>query len=428
MPNINFINNSNLPLQSIKDTKKFSLLKKHQEPKKVNQQLSQNVSQSQEQKMEIDDLVHQGMKGSLSTQDSSNIHLSNDLKINLKNLNCANSHIIPNNHENIFLFEEPKVQESKEIPMEIEQIQKPLDLIPVPNPIMKKLAKDREEMMKKSEKEIFKFKFSSQEEYISFLGGYANDIYSNLLQDEKNLKIKPIFGYMDHQDDINFHMRAVLIDWIVEVHDKYHFKDETLYQTVWIIDTYSSLKPVQRTKFQLLGVTALLIACKSHEIYYPQIPELIQLVDNAYAKQEIIEMENTILKELKFDIIAPSACDFYNIISKAYNFDRKQYFLGKYFMESSLLDYNLLKYSPSVIGIACAYFVMKFFGFNNYKELYSKKLMNEEANQKTIKDAAREICFLVRNLHDPQTNIKAVKEKYSSPEYLNVAFYGEEEQ
>ena len=104
---------------------------------------------------------------------------------------------------------------------------------------------------------------------------------------------------------------------------------------------------------------------------------------------------------------------------------RKQFLLGKYFLESSLIDYHLLRYSPSVIGISCVYIVMKFFGFENYRELYSKKMVNEKQPQKVIKDAARDICFLVRNLHT--SHLTAVKNKYSLPENLNVAHYCDQE-
>jgi len=33
-------------------------------------------------------------------------------------------------------------------------------------------------------------------------------------------------------------MRAILIDWIVDVHDKFQLKTETLFYTVIIIDKY----------------------------------------------------------------------------------------------------------------------------------------------------------------------------------------------
>ena len=276
----------------------------------------------------------------------------------------------------------------------------------------------------KETKKLFDYEFESNEEYISFAGEYLNEIYTNLLYDEKKLKFKPNLGYMNIQNDINEQMRAILIDWLIEVHYRFRLKNETLFQTVWIIDTYLSLQQITRAKLQLLGIASLLISCKSQEIYYPQLKEFIDITDGAYIKNELIEMENDVLKILNFNIVSPTSNDFFNIISKAFNFDKKQFYLGKYFLESSLIDYNMIKYSPSVIAVSCAYIVMKFFGINNYKILYSKEVVKEECPQKVIKDAAREICILVKNLS--QSTLKAAKEKYSLSQFLNVAQYCEQ--
>ena len=135
-------------------------------------------------------------------------------------------------------------------------------------------------------------------------------------------------------------------------------------------------------------------------------------------------METIVLKVLKFNIISPTSNDFYNIIAKAFNFDNKQYFLGKYFLESSLIDYQMIKFPSSIIGVSCAYIVMKFFGINNYKLLYSNDVIKINCPQKVIKEAAREICFLVKNLS--QSTLKAVKVKYSLPQFLNVVQYCEQ--
>ena len=373
--------------------------------------LNQNISQSQEAKMEIEEMIQGNLIGSLSTKASSNIYSS--LDSNLKNLNCANSNNLNSGSKNIFFYQEPKNNIQKENP----QQQMP---VPMANP--KPPAKNKKEPHIQKEKEIFKFNFSSSEEYISFSGEYINEIYSNLLVNEKNLK--PLYGYIQNQHDINEQMRAILIDWLIEVHYKFHLKDETLYQTVFIIDSYLSMFPILRAKLQLLGIAALLISCKSQEIYYPQLFELIDITDGAYVKEELVEMENHILKILGFNIVSPTAIEFYNIVSKAFNFDQKQYFLGKYFMESSLIDYQMIKYSASVIGVSCAYVVMKFCGINNYKCLYSKNVIKEECPQKVIKEAAREICHLVKNLSS--STLKAVRDKYSLPQFLNVAQFCEQ--
>ena len=275
-----------------------------------------------------------------------------------------------------------------------------------------------------SEKKLFDYTFSSNSEKTLFVGEYLDEIYSNLLSDEKLMKFSPMIGYMERQSDINEQMRAILIDWLVEVHYRFRLKSETLFQTVWIIDTYLSLVEITRAKLQLLGIASLLIACKSQEIYYPQLNEFIDITDGAYAKNELIDMEKKVLKILDFNIVAPTANDFYNIITKAFCFDQKQFYLGKYFLESSLIDYRMIKYSSSVIGVSCAYIVMKFFGIDNYKILYKNEVVKENCPQKVIKEAARDICFLVKNLS--QSTLKAVKDKYSLNHFLNVVQYCEQ--
>ena len=274
------------------------------------------------------------------------------------------------------------------------------------------------------EKKLFEYNFSSNVEKVLFAGEYLDEIYSNLLSDEKEMKFSPKIGYMESQSDINEQMRAILIDWLVEVHYRFRLKSETLFQTVWIIDTYLSLVQITRAKLQLLGIASLLISCKSQEIYYPQLNEFIDITDGAYVKNELIEMEKKVLKVLNFNIVAPTANDFYNIITKAFGFDQKQFYLGKYFLESSLIDYRMIKYSSSVIGVSCAYIVMKFFGIDNYKILYKNEVVNEICPQKAIKEAARDICFLVKNLS--QSTLKAVKDKYSLNNFLNVVQYCEQ--
>ena len=276
----------------------------------------------------------------------------------------------------------------------------------------------------KNEKKLFEYNFNSSEESLLFAGEYLNEIYTNLLIDEKELGLKPKLGYMNVQRDINEQMRAILIDWLIEVHYRFRLRSETLFQTVWIIDTYLSLNQITRAKLQLLGIASLLISCKSQEIYYPPLKEFIDITDGAYVKSELLEMENYVLKVLNFNIVSPTSNDFYNIIAKAFNFDKKQFYLGKYFLESALIDYQMIRYSSSVLAVSCAYIVMKFFGISNYKTLYSNDVVKENCPQKIIKEAAREICYLVKNLS--QSTLKAVKDKYSLSQFLNVAQYCEQ--
>ena len=55
---------------------------------------------------------------------------------------------------------------------------------------------------------------------------------------------------------------------------------------------YLSLEaqPVKRPKVQLVGVTAMLIACKYEEMYIPQVEDFVYVTDNAYDVPEILRM------------------------------------------------------------------------------------------------------------------------------------------
>lgn len=253
---------------------------------------------------------------------------------------------------------------------------------------------------------------------------YNQDMYDYLILDERNTNLKINSSYMLNQSEINSHMRAILVDWIIEVHNTFHFKIKTLFQTVYIIDLYLSYEKIDKKNFQLLGIASLFIACKENEILVPTPQKFVEVTNYAYQTNELLKMENKIMHVTKFEILIPTAEEFYSIVSKTYNFTEKQYELGNYFLDSSLVNYELLKYQPSTIGVACAYIVMKFYGINGYKDLYSSKMTNADSPQRAIKDCARDLCFFVKKIS--HSTLLAAKNKYSSVEHGNVAAICEE--
>ena len=285
--------------------------------------------------------------------------------------------------------------------------------------IQRDKSKKKENKTQKSDYFFLDFNFQNNQENISYAGEYLEEIYMNLLLEERESTIKPKFGYMANQPEINEIMRAILIDWIIDVHLRFNLRQDTLLMTIWLIDAYLSFALVQRDKLQLLGITCLLISGKAHEIYYPQHNKLLEMTDNAYIKEEMLTMENEILKKLNFFIVCPNPIDFYNILSKMFNFEKKQYYLGNYFIEAALINYPILKYSSSVIASSCAYLVMKYYKINGYQKLYNNFIVNEKCPEDVIKDAAKEIYFLVGNLS--KSKFKSVKKKFSLTQFENVS-------
>ena len=285
--------------------------------------------------------------------------------------------------------------------------------------IQRDKSKKKENKTQKSDYFFLDFNFQNNQENISYAGEYLEEIYMNLLLEERESTIKPKFGYMANQPEINEIMRAILIDWIIDVHLRFNLRQDTLFMTIWLIDAYLSFALVQRDKLQLLGITCLLISGKAHEIYYPQHNKLLEMTDNAYIKEEMLTMENEILKKLNFFIVCPNPIDFYNILSKMFNFEKKQYYLGNYFIEAALINYPILKYSSSVIASSCAYLLMKYYKINGYQKLYNNFIVNEKCPEDVIKDAAKEIYFLVGNLS--KSKFKSVKKKFSLTQFENVS-------
>jgi Cyclin, N-terminal domain len=56
------------------------------------------------------------------------------------------------------------------------------------------------------------------------------------------------------------------------------------------------VKNVPRRQLQLVGVAALFIASKYEELYPPEINDYVFIADDAYTKQQILEMEKQIVR------------------------------------------------------------------------------------------------------------------------------------
>lgn len=65
---------------------------------------------------------------------------------------------------------------------------------------------------------------------------------------------------MKKQPDITVSMRAILVDWLVEVGEEYKLQNESLYLAVNYIDRFLSSMSVLRGKLQLVGTAAMLLA------------------------------------------------------------------------------------------------------------------------------------------------------------------------
>jgi transcription initiation factor TFIIIB Brf1 subunit/transcription initiation factor TFIIB len=164
---------------------------------------------------------------------------------------------------------------------------------------------------------------------------------------------------MEKQEDINQSMRSILIDWLVEVHLKFKLVPESLYLTINLIDRYLEKEQVHRQKLQLVGVSAMFIACKYEEIYPPIVKDFVYITDNAYQKDDILAMERKMLHTLDFDITTSSAFRFLERYTKIGGLETFVVNLARYLMELSMVSYKMVKYSSSNLAASAIYLAQK---------------------------------------------------------------------
>ncbi|KAL6867332.1 hypothetical protein ACP4OV_015356 [Aristida adscensionis] len=184
---------------------------------------------------------------------------------------------------------------------------------------------------------------------------YIGDIDQYL----RSLEVEPlrrpdVDNFWRIQKDINHKMRAILVDWLVMVAEEFKLQAETLYLAVSYVDRVLTKDVISRNKLQLLGVTALLVAAKYEENESSKMKVNIycDITDSTYTKQQVVKMEADLLKSLNFELGGPTVRMFLRRFIACCG--------GNYYLaESSLLDYECVRYLPSVVAAACL-FVARF--------------------------------------------------------------------
>ncbi|KAJ4963134.1 hypothetical protein NE237_023073 [Protea cynaroides] len=182
---------------------------------------------------------------------------------------------------------------------------------------------------------------------------YVEEIYAYYRKAESSSGVS--LNYMAQQFDINEKMRAILIDWLIEVHYKFELMDETLFLTVNLIDRFLARQGVVRKKLQLVGVTAMLLACKYEEVTVPVVEDLILISDKAYTRKEVIEMEKLMVNALQFNMSVPTPYVFMRRFLKAAQSDNKLELLSFFMIELCLVEYEMLRFPPSLLAAAAIY-------------------------------------------------------------------------
>ncbi|GLC39700.1 Cyclin-A1-2 [Pleodorina starrii] len=182
---------------------------------------------------------------------------------------------------------------------------------------------------------------------------YASAIFEYLREAE--LLRRPAPDYIDSQPEINAKMRSILVDWLVEVSEEYRMVPDTLYYAVNFLDRVLSVQRVSRSQLQLVGITCMWIAAKYEEIYPPNVGEFSYITDNTYSREQLVAMEEEVLKKLKYELTVPTAKTFLRRLLQVCNPDDQLHFVSNYLTEISLMEASMLNFLPSEIAGAAVY-------------------------------------------------------------------------
>ncbi|TAQ88610.1 hypothetical protein B7494_g3046 [Chlorociboria aeruginascens] len=249
----------------------------------------------------------------------------------------------------------------------------------------------------------------------SMVAEYGDEIFSYMR--ELEIRMLPNAHYMDNQAEIQWSMRSVLMDWLIQVHHRFSLLPETLFLCVNYIDRFLSCKIVSLGKLQLVGATAIFVAAKYEEINCPSVSEIVYMVDGGYTVDEILKAERFMLTMLQFELGWPGPMSFLRRISKADDYDLESRTLAKYFLEVTIMDERFVGSPPSYIAA----------GAHCFSRLMLKKGDWTPAHVYysgyTWTQLRPLVSMIMGCCENPQKHHSAVFEKYSDRRYKRASLF-----
>jgi len=256
---------------------------------------------------------------------------------------------------------------------------------------------------------------------------YVNEIYAYMryLEDKQSISEE----YLSHvKSTIMPKMRAVLVDWLIQVHQQFNLLQETLYLTIAVLDRFLQVYAgkVERKQLQLVGVAAMFIASKYEEMYAPEIGDFVYITDRAYTESQIREMEMRILDTLGFDLGRPLPLHFLRRNSKAGNVDALTHTMAKYIMELTLVEYKMAHWKPSLVAASALALSLKVLDQDqkSLSQLWSPTLVHYTSYKLSeISDTVAKLATLVLTTSRAPENSKllAVRKKYEDKKMSRIS-------
>jgi len=186
---------------------------------------------------------------------------------------------------------------------------------------------------------------------IGNVSDFACDIFTYYKHRQSQFEI---CDYLKKQRHISGDMRALLVNWLVNVQEQFELNHETLYLAVKIMDLYlaKTKGDVRRGDLQLIGGTAVFLASKFDERVAPLIDDILYMCEDNYKAEQIIKMELLLFKTVGFDLGIPISYRFLRRFSRVIKLEMPALTLARYILETSLMFYQFVGIKDDLMASA----------------------------------------------------------------------------
>lgn len=169
-------------------------------------------------------------------------------------------------------------------------------------------------------------------------------------------------------ENVNPVQRELVVNWLIQACDIMHFSEHVLYSTVLTLDRYCAASPGpipldMMQKVLMATICTVLKMCVADEIGMPLKTVLPHLCRQQVSFTEILHMEHRVLERLRFEVSAPSAYEFLDVLSVRLQEPWKSETgtparcLADFLLQLSFFDAYLHYSNPHVILAAAALYV-----------------------------------------------------------------------
>uniref|UniRef100_A0A8P4FZG1 Cyclin E1 n=2 Tax=Dicentrarchus labrax TaxID=13489 RepID=A0A8P4FZG1_DICLA len=190
-------------------------------------------------------------------------------------------------------------------------------------------------------------------------------VWNNMLEKDKTYTRD--VHMMEKHPHLQPKMRAILLDWLMEVSEVYKLHRETYHLAQDYFDRFmSTQRNVFKSTLQLIGITCLFIAAKVEEMYPPKVHQFAYVTDEACTEDEILSMEIIIMKELKWSLSPQTPISWLNVYMQvAYLKETDELLLPKYpqdtftqiaeLLDLCMLDVRCLEFSNGILAASALF-------------------------------------------------------------------------